>query len=160
MTLQEQTLEIVRATLEDLPALVPLFDGYRQFYQQSSDLDGARNFLQAHFEQNSSVIFLASCLDTEGRRQACGFTQLYPSFSSVSMKKLWILNDLFVASEARKLGVGSALLARARTFAAETGAKGLTLMTARDNTTAQAVYEAAGWQRDEEFYTYLMYLPS
>jgi len=154
MAKQQKTLEIVRATREDLPALIPLFDGYRQFYKQASDLEGARQFLTAHFEENTSVIFLASCTDEEGKRQTCGFTQLYPSFSSVSMKRLWILNDLFVAPEMRQSGAGSALLARARTFAAETEATGLVLTTARDNLTAQKVYEGAGWQRNEEFYTY------
>lgn len=156
MTSQQQRLEIVRATLADLPALVPLFDGYRQFYKQAPDPAGARRFLTAHFEHNTSVIFLAFSTNAADERQASGFTQLYLSFSSVSMKSLWILNDLFVAPTARHLGVGTALLARARAFADETGAKGLTLTTARDNTTAQAVYEAAGWKRDEEFYTYLI----
>jgi len=151
-------LEIVRAMITDLPLLVPLFDGYRQFYGQPSDLEGARRFLTAHFEHNTSVIFLASTTDEAGQRQGCGFTQLYPSFSSVSMKSLWILNDLFVASNARRTGAGRALLERARAFAIETGSKGLTLTTARDNYTAQAVYEAAGWKRDEEFYTYNLYL--
>lgn len=154
MPAQENTLEIVKATIKDLELLVPLFDGYRQFYKQQPDLAGARRFLQAHFEQHTSVIFLALCVDAAGQRHACGFVQLYPSFSSVSMKRLWILNDLFVASTARRLGVGTALLQRARQFAIETGAKGLSLSTAVDNFTAQAAYEAAGWQRDQEFYAY------
>jgi len=158
MTPQSNSIEIVRATVEDLPLLVPLFDGYRQFYRQAADLEGARRFLTTHFANKTSVIFLAFSTDTEGARQACGFTQLYPSFSSVSMKALWILNDLFVTPEARRTGAGTALLERARLFAVETGSKGLTLTTATTNYTAQAVYEAAGWKRDEEFYTYLMYV--
>jgi GNAT superfamily N-acetyltransferase len=154
MAAQENILDIVRATIDDLELIVPLFDGYRQFYKQASDLEGARRFLQAHFEQNTSVIFLALRTDGHGQRQACGFTQLYPSFSSVSMKRLWILNDLFVASTARRTGAGTALLERARQFALETGAKGLSLTTAVDNDTAQSIYEAAGWKRDQEFYAY------
>lgn len=154
MTTQESTVEIVRATIDDLELLVPLFDGYRQFYKQASDLEGARSFLRAHFENGTSVIFLALRKDAQGQRQACGFTQLYPSFSSVSMKRLWILNDLFVSSEARRTGTGTALLERARQFAIETHAKGLSLTTAVDNYTAQSVYEAHGWKRDQEFYAY------
>ncbi|HVU67703.1 MAG TPA: GNAT family N-acetyltransferase [Ktedonobacteraceae bacterium] len=154
MTTQETAVEIIRASLDDLDMIVPLFDGYRQFYQQASDLEGARRFLQAHFEQQTSVIFLALRTNEQGQREACGFTQLYPSFSSVSMKRLWILNDLFVAPSARRTGTGTALLERARQFAIETGAKGLSLTTAVDNYTAQAVYEAAGWRRDQEFYAY------
>lgn len=154
MAIQENGLEIVRATIADLELIVPLFDGYRQFYGQEQDLEGARRFLKAHCEAGTSVIFLALRVDAAGQRQACGFTQLYPSFSSVSLKRLWILNDLFVAPTARRTGTGTALLERARQFALETGAKGLTLTTAIDNSTAQSVYEAAGWQRDREFYTY------
>ena len=154
MATQENTIEIIRATIDDLELLVPLFDGYRQFYKQETDLKGARNFLKAHFEENTSVIFLALRRDEQDQRQACGFTQLYPSFSSVSMKRLWILNDLFVASTARRTGTGTALLERARQFAIETHAKGLSLTTAVDNYTAQSVYEAHGWQRDQEFYAY------
>lgn len=154
MATQESTVEIVRATIDDLEQLVPLFDGYRQFYKQASDLEGARNFLRAHFEENTSVIFLAFRVDEQGQRQACGFTQLYPSFSSTSMKRIWILNDLFVAPSARRTGTGTALLERARQFAIETSAKRLTLNTAVDNYTAQSVYEAHGWKRDQEFYTY------
>jgi len=158
MDTQANTITIVKATIEDIPLIVPLFDGYRQFYKQPSDLEGARRFLTARFEENSSVIFLALRTNEMDKVQACGFMQLYPSFSSVSMKPLWILNDLFVTPETRHSGIGRALLERARTFAAETQAKGLTLTTAIDNYTAQALYQTAGWQRDEEFYAYHLYL--
>ncbi len=157
MEMQKKTTEIIRATIDDLPLIVPLFEGYRQFYKQTPDPEGARRFLAEHFEANSSVIFLAFLTDEQGERQACGFTQLYLSFSSVALKKLWILNDLFVAPEVRHLGVGRALLKGAREFAAETQARGLTLKTAVDNYPAQALYETAGWKRDEQFYSYNLY---
>ncbi len=150
-------IAVVRATIEDVSLIAPLFDEYRLFYKQPSNLKAARLFLTERLAENSSVIFLALRIGEKGERQPCGFTQLYPSFSSVSMKRLWILNDLFVAPEARHLGAGRALLEHARTFAVETGAKGLTLSTAVDNYTAQALYEAAGWTRDEEFYMYHLY---
>lgn len=157
MATPENTIEIVRATLDDLPLIVPLFDGYRQFYKQPSDLEGARRFLAAHLENGTSVIFLAFSNGPDGGRRACGFTQLYPTFSSVSMKQLWILNDLFISPQARRLGVGRALLERARELALETQARGLTLSTAVDNYSAQALYEAAGWQREEQFCSYHLY---
>jgi GNAT superfamily N-acetyltransferase len=147
-------MQIIQAVPEHLDVLVLLFDGYRQFYRQASDLEGAREFLSQRLERGESVIFLALSDSAEG----LGFTQLYPSFSSVSMRRLWILNDLFVAPTARKLGVGQALLERARAFARETQAKGLTLQTAVDNLPAQALYESLGWQRETEFYTYNLYV--
>ncbi len=92
----------------------------------------------------------------EGPAGAVGFTQLYPSFSSVSMKRLWVLNDLFVAPEHRRGGVATRLLEAARAHARETGAKGLSLQTATDNP-ARRLYESRGWKRDEVFLTYTFY---
>ncbi|WP_264777102.1 GNAT family N-acetyltransferase [Deinococcus aetherius] len=142
-------LTVVRADAFHLNALVPLFDGYRQFYGQPSDPEGARAFLAERLDRGESVIFLA--LDGE---TPVGFTQLYPSFTSVGMRRLWILNDLFVAPGGRRRGTGQALLARARQHGIETGAARLTLSTAIDNAAAQALYEAQGWRQDEGFYTY------
>ena len=142
----------VRAELDDLEALVPLFDGYRAFYGQKSDPAGARAFLTERIRRGESVIFLA-VVD----RAVVGFTQLYPLFSSVSMKRLWLLNDLFVAPDARKSGAGRALLERAERWAAETGAKGMTLSTQLTNTTAQRLYESCGWTKDDEFLHYHRY---
>ncbi len=139
----------VRAELDDLDALVPLFDAYRRFYGQPSDLAGARAFLADRFKRGESVIFLAV---VDGA--IVGFAQLYPSFSSVSMKRLWVLNDLFVTADARKSGAGRALLERAERWATETGAKGLTLSTQITNLTAQRLYEACGWTKDHEFLHY------
>jgi GNAT superfamily N-acetyltransferase len=141
---------IVRAERKDLEDVIPLFDGYRQFYGQRSDLAAARAFVGERIQRGESVIFLAYTTP-DG---PVGFTQLYPSFSSVSLKRLWILNDLFVRSDVRHGGVGRALLERARQHAVETGAKGLVLSTGVANKAAQALYESCGWQRDEEFFQY------
>ena len=138
------------ATVADLDALVALFDAYRTFYGQPSDLYGARTFLAERFERGESVIFLA---EDEGGT-ALGFTQLYPSFTSAGMQRIYILNDLFVADEARRRGIGTALLDAAVVFASESGAARLALSTAFDNLAAQSVYEAHGWVRDERFYRY------
>jgi GNAT superfamily N-acetyltransferase len=138
-----------RAGLADIGDLAPLFDDYRQFYGQRSDLAAARAFLSERLRRDESVIFIASADDV-----ALGFTQLYPSFSSVSVKRLWILNDLFVSPAARRGGVGRRLLERAREWAVETGAKGLTLTTALTNSAARSLYESCGWRLDDEFAHY------
>ena len=146
-------IRIVRAERKDLDDLVPLFDGYRQFYGQRSDLAAARAFLRERIERDESVIYLAYTEPGE----AAGFTQLYPSFSSVSLKPLWILNDLYVRSDVRRGGVGRALLERARQHAIETAAKGLVLSTGVTNKAAQTLYESCGWQRDDEFFQYHLF---
>src|SRR5688572_605149 len=146
---------VKRAAVADLDAVAPLFDAYRQFYGQRSDLAAARVFLGERLRRDESVIFLAM-EDSESGNEALGFTQLYPSFSSVSVRRLWILNDLFVSPSGRGKGVGRRLLERAREWAIETDAKGLTLATAVTNAAARALYEACGWQRDEEFEHYTL----
>lgn len=145
----ENEPKIYRATPAHLEALVPLFDAYRVFYRQPSHVGTARAFLAERLGRGDAAIFLA-----ERGGKAAGFTQLFPSFSSVSARRLWILNDLFVAPEARRGGVARALLERARVHAAETHAKGLVLSTEVTNTSAQRLYEALGWTKDEAFYTY------
>jgi GNAT superfamily N-acetyltransferase len=137
-------IEIRRARPADVDALAPLFDGYRQFYGQRSDVAAARAFLEQRLIREESVIFVAVAAD-----EALGFTQLYPSFSSVSLRRLWILNDLFVRPDGRRGGVAKRLLERAREWAADTGAKGLALATAPTNAAARALYESCGWRPDE-----------
>ena len=148
-------MDLRRATLADLPLLVPLFDAYRQFYGQTSDPPRAERFLRERLATNESVIFLA-----EHGARAVGFVQLYPSFWSVAACRSWILNDLFVSPGDRGTGAGKALMSRARDHARETGAGGLSLATQRTNVTAQGLYESLGWKRDEEFYHYELSLES
>ncbi|NUS37467.1 MAG: GNAT family N-acetyltransferase [Lysobacter sp.] len=132
-----------RAVLADLPALAPLFDAYRRFYSQPGDVARAEGFLRERLQRDESVVLLA-----ERDGAAVGFTQLYPMFSSVRTARLWILNDLFVAEEARRGGVARALLDAAASFAKDDGARGVMLETSRDNAPARALYRAAGWNED------------
>jgi ribosomal protein S18 acetylase RimI-like enzyme len=143
-------MSILHATIDHLPLIVPLFDAYRQFYGQRSDLSGASMFLRDRLRNNDSIIFLA----TDQTGSALGFVQLYPSFSSVSMKRLWILNDLFVTQEARHKGVAEALMARSVLLAKETKSKGLVLETGMNNEPAKRLYERSGWIEDQEFDRY------
>lgn len=140
------TMSIRQATIADLEALSVLFDGYRQFYGRDSDVAAARQFLLDRFDHAESVLFIAH----EGANPV-GFTQLYPSFSSVSLGRIFILNDLFVNEIGRRKGVGSALLSAAVEYAKAVGAIRLGLSTALTNTRAQALYEAQGWERDDDF---------
>lgn len=139
-----------RAKITDLDVVAPLFDAYRQFYRKAPDPILARRFLLERLRNNDSVILLAT--DLSG--SVMGFTQLYPSFTSLSAARIFILNDLFVAPEARRSGIGRGLLAAAKDFAQKEGAVGLTLSTEVTNVTAQALYESEGWARQKDFYTY------
>lgn len=154
---QKQTITIAEATLDDIEQASLLFDAYRQFYKRSPDIQGAHTFLTARVKEKSSVIFLAHINDV-AFPHAVGFMQLYPLFSPLSLKPLWLLSDLFVVPEARDGGVGKALLERARLLAVQTQAEGLTLQTAKDNYVAQALYEDQGWEMENVFLTYNLFL--
>lgn len=144
-------MHIISVTPNEVGLVAPLFDQYRVFYRQPSDPALAQAFIAERVANRESVIFLALRDD-----EPVGFTQLYPSFSSVSARRTWILNDLYVVPSCRGQGVGSALLERARAHAQETGAKGLGLQTAVDNLNAQRLYEALGYRRSEGFYSYFL----
>lgn len=133
-----------------------LFDSYRVSNAQPADLDGARHFMRARLEQRDSVVILAAeSAPAEGATKAqvaLGFAQLYPSFSSSAMRRIWILNDLFVAAEHRRNGVGTALLNAAAAYARGDNARRVILATAADNLAAQALYERCGYRRDAFFH--------
>jgi ribosomal protein S18 acetylase RimI-like enzyme len=148
-------LTVRRACLADLEALSRLFDQYRQFQGQERSPAAAHAFLQTRLDRRESVIFIA----LEGTR-TIGFVQLYPSFSSIALKRVFILNDLFVEIPARRRQVGHALLRAAEAYAWDNSAARVTLCVAKGNTAAQAVYEAAGWQRDEQFFIYHQFTPT
>ena len=144
---------ISQAGLDDLDQIAELFNQYRVFYEQEPDLDGGKSFLRDRMILRDSVIFVGRDVASN---QYVGFCQLYPTFSSISMQRSWILNDLFVVVAYRKLGIGKLLLDEAARYAQQTGSKGLELATSADNTRAQKLYEEQGYQRDEQFYHYFL----
>ncbi len=128
--------------LRHLDKLAHIFDLYRQFYKQNGDINSAKSFLKERIIALESVIFVAFEGDT-----IVGFTQLYPTFSSVTLQRSWILNDLFVLDNQRGKNVGAQILEHAKDFARQTESKGLYLQTDADNP-AQKLYEKLGWEQD------------
>jgi ribosomal protein S18 acetylase RimI-like enzyme len=159
-------MEIIRANLEHLEHLVPLVDAYRQFYKQPPNPEAVRAYVKERLEHDDCVVFMAYRSDinhplsriVRGVRvegdTALGFTLLYPHWSTVALGHVWLLNDLFTTPQARRKGVGWALLEAAADFARADGAKRIWLRTAVDNYTAQALYEKFGMVRDVQFYRY------
>jgi ribosomal protein S18 acetylase RimI-like enzyme len=138
------------ATIADVDVIAPLFNAYRQFYEQPHDVVGASNFIHDRILNKESVILLAFNAD----QKIIGFCQLYPTFCSVEAKPIYALYDLFVAPETRRLGAGKILLLAAEKLAADNGMVRLDLTTAKTNLPAQAAYESLGWIGDEVFYAY------
>jgi GNAT superfamily N-acetyltransferase len=142
-------MKISLADSKDISQLAILFDQYRVFYGQSTDVERATAFIEERLENEDSLIITA--IDDE---QMAGFTQLYPSFSSVSMKPTWILNDLFVIESYRRKNVAKQLMEAAKEHASKTGAIRLSLATQYSNSPAQKLYEAMGYKKDDTFYHY------
>ncbi|HEU4430039.1 MAG TPA: GNAT family N-acetyltransferase, partial [Myxococcota bacterium] len=117
------------ASLPDLDALAPLLDAYRQFYEQPADLAGARAYLGERMARGECVVYAA--LGASG--EIVGFTLLYATFTSVGMRRIFVLNDLFVTPAARGTRASVALLEAAKTHARAAGALRLTLRTAQEN---------------------------
>lgn len=135
--------------LEDIDDLLPLFLGYRVFYKREPMPEESRAYMRARFAAGDYVGFLARL---DGK--PAGFAILSPTFSSGVMKRIWLLNDIFVEPSLRKAGVGAALMKRVEEFGRDTGAGRIDLFTAQDNATAQSVYERAGYARDRVFFRY------
>ena len=143
------TVAIRQAVAADLEALAAVFDQYRQFQGQASDVAAARVFLAERFDHGESVAFIATAGGT-----TVGFAQLYPSYSSVSLSRVFILNDLFVVEASRGQQVASQLLAAVEAYAWSLGASRVTLNVARTNVSAQQVYTARGWKQDDQFFMF------
>ncbi len=137
-----------QATLQDLAALSSLFAQYRAFYGQDDDGETARRFLRSRLVNEDSKLFIARIGES-----AAGFTQLYPSFTSIGAQEIWILNDLFVGADHRQQGVAQALVQHVLAYSHSTGRKKVVLSTAFDNTQAQQLYAKLGFTRTE-FYNY------
>jgi len=127
-----------------------LFDAYRQFYGQDADLDASSAFLRERLSDKNSVVLIAY-----DKHKAVGFTQLYPSYSSVSIKPIWILNDLYVDHNDRRKGIATLLISSARDYALSTNAVKLIIATAPDNLVAQNLYEKYGFKKDSFIHYYL-----
>ncbi|PAV48147.1 GNAT family N-acetyltransferase [Pseudomonas sp. HAR-UPW-AIA-41] len=148
-------MRIVQATLEHLDLLTPMFIKYREFYGELALPDSSRKFLENRLKRKESVIYMALA-DEEDR--LLGYCQLYPSFSSLSLKRVWILNDIYVAEDARRQLVADRLLQTAKKMAKDTNAIRLRVATSQNNLAAQKTYESIGFREDTVFKNYTLEL--
>ena len=140
-------MQVIPATKDQLPDLIAMFDAYRVWYRKPSDLEGAKDFLGKRLELEDSVIYIARDLEIG---EAAGFTQLYPLFSSTRMRKLWLLNDLFVKPEHRGKGISKMLIEKAKELARNTDAAGIMLETELTNTIGNQLYPSTGFDLNTE----------
>ncbi len=142
---------IKEASIDDLAEVVKIVMKYREFYgiekQSKQDVE---EFIRTRILNEQSKIFVAT-IDTN---EVIGFIQLYPSYSTVSLKPQWILNDFFVDENYRNKGYGTALMSYVKEYFRDS-AKGFILVTDKDNFVAKSFYESNDWKTGEyDFYTY------
>lgn len=132
--------------LDDLESLSIIFNAYRVFYNQASDMNLARSFIRDRLIQKDSQFIIKK----DNENNIVGFIQLYPVFSSISAGKAWILNDLYVSEQNRKLGIATDLIQHAITFGKSTNAKYIVLETSFDNISAQTLYKQVGFVEQDK----------
>lgn len=135
--------QIKRASLEDLNETAELFNLYRIFYRQESDLEKGRTFLKERLLKDESIVFLALA---DGK--AVGFVQLYKLFHYTKLEMQWLLSDLFVHQDYRGRGLSVALIDQSKEWCAETGACGLMLETEKTNNIGNTLYPRCGFEYD------------
>lgn len=148
-------MDIIRVTKSHIDEVGRLFDLYRQFYECDADLALAKQYITDRISNDESVIFAA----TEDGEKLLGFTQLYPSFCSVEVMKIFILYDLYVDANGRDKGIGALLMNKASEFSKSQGAGRVDLLTAHSNKPGQHLYEKLGYEKvNEDFHGYSLYL--
>ena len=152
----EPRFTIRPATLADAQELSLLFDQYRVFYEQASDLAAAQTFVTEQIRNAATRFFLAA---RGTQPDLLAFVHLIPSVSTLHMRPMWYLEDLFVIPSARRQGVARDLMLYAEQFARDTKAERLTLATAHDNHAAQALYLSLGYVREDHFWYFHRLLP-
>jgi GNAT superfamily N-acetyltransferase len=143
---------IRKATIQDLDQLTVMFDKYLVFYKRPSNTTNQKAFLKERIENNEAIIYIA--FDDETKDKAIGFTLIYPTFSSLLLSKILILNDLYVDPSIRKNGIGEKLINQTIELAKELGVNLIRLRTAKNNVIAQSLYLKTGFIRDKFSYTF------
>ena len=141
-----------KADIKDIEQLSNLFDEYRIFYKKDSSLSETKLFLTDRITNKDSEIFIAE----NNEKKLMGFVQLYPLFSSTRMKRLWLLNDLYVNEKYRGKGISKELINEAKDFATKTNSAGLTLETEKSNAIGNKLYPKVDFvlDNDHNFYSW------
>ncbi len=146
-------MEIKLCEINDLERLAPLFDDYRQHFKQASDLESVRNYLQQRLEANETKIYLV-----QTGEELHGFVLLYPSFSSIGLAPIWILNDFYLKSGNQKRLMAKALLDQIRLDCHDAGGIRIEVTTRKENHKLHKLYKEYGFEKDYKYDYYFLQL--
>jgi GNAT superfamily N-acetyltransferase len=143
-------------TESDLPELLPLIRAYLDFYEVNPPDDAMLALSRSLIAdpEREGVQFIAR----DGDARAIGFASLFWTWATTRGGRLGVMNDLFVAPEARGSGAAEALIEACRERCERRGAVALEWQTAVDNHRAQAVYDRVGGQRSDRWLDYTIKL--
>ncbi len=146
-------LTINRCNINDLNTLAPLFDAYRQHFKQTSDLDGVKAYLKQRLEAEEAIVYLV------GSDEIChGFVLLYPSFSSIGLAPIWMLNDFYLHSGSNKRLMAKQLLDRIGEDCKAAGAIRIEVTTRKENHRLHKLYKDYGFEKDYKYDHYFLQL--
>ena len=69
---------------------------------------------------------------------------------------MWILNDIYVAEDSRRMLVADNLMREAKKMAKKSNAVRMRVSTSSDNEVARKTYESMGFRKDTEFENYIL----
>ncbi|MCL1059237.1 GNAT family N-acetyltransferase [Shewanella gelidimarina] len=143
-------MNIKEISIDELDELVMLFNQYMVFYKQASAPEMYRVYLAERLANKEARVLIAYSDDM----QPVGFVLNYHCFSSVSLGKITILNDLFVVPSHRKQGIARGLIEQVIIFSKNNGSIRIDLGTAKDNYSAQSLYEKMDFVKGSEYFSY------
>ncbi len=144
-------VDIKRCNINDLERLVPLFDDYRQHFKQASDLVAVKTYLAERLETKDALIYLA-----QSGEELHGFVVLYPSFSSIGLAPIWILNDFYLKSGNNKRLMAKKLLDQLSQDCREAGAIRIEVTTRKENHKLHKLYKDYGFEKDYKYDYYFL----
>ena len=139
-------MTVERVTEADLAELLPLMRAYCDFYEVAPSDDELLALSRALLAdpEREGIQLLA-----RNERHAVGFATIFWSWATTSAERIGVMNDLFVAPEARGTGLAATLIEACRAECAARGAGKLTWQTAPDNAAAIKVYDRVGAIREQ-----------
>ena len=144
-------MAIRSATEHDLAALMPLLRAYCHFYGTAPEDSGLERMVRALISSTDGEGFLLVAEDESD--EVIGFAACGWKWSSLRAARIVVLEDLFMAEQARGRGYADALIEATADVARRHGSPAVTWLTKEDNRRARAVYDRVGG-RSEPFVEY------
>lgn len=144
-------MRIIQASLEHLDQLTPMFIRYREFYNAMPQHELSKAFLSQRLKTKEAIVFMAIEAD-----DPLGFCLIYPSFSSVLLRPIWIINDMYVTEVSRRKQVANQLIQKVAEQARDNNVVRLRVSIHASNAIAQRLYESADFLEDQHFRSYIL----